>query len=132
MCLMTSYSFFDTCYHFGFNEDQLNDFPEVLTSKFNSANLAKKFSIYMEYEYSAPRAEQPSLYNILSHLLPVQSITWAGIAQSVGARFSAPVQTGPVAQPSSCTMGSGSFPGLKRPGRGVDHPPHLSAEVMKG
>ena len=30
------------------------------------------------------------------------------------------------------TMGTGSLPGVKRPGRGADHPPHLSAEVMKG
>ena len=32
----------------------------------------------------------------------------------------------------SVTMGTGSFPGVKRPERGADHPPHLSAEVMKG
>ena len=47
----------------------------------------------------------------------------------VGARFSAPVQTGPGAHPASCTMGTVSFPGVKRPGRGVDHPPPSSAEV---
>ena len=41
----------------------------------------------------------------------------------VGARFSTPVQTGPGAHPASCTMGTGSFPGVKRPGRGADHPP---------
>ena len=29
-------------------------------------------------------------------------------------------------------MGTGSFSGVKRPGRGADDPPHLSAEVMKG
>ena len=34
------------------------------------------------------------------------------------ARFSAPVQTGPGAHPASCTMGTGSFPGVKS-GRGV-------------
>ena len=28
-------------------------------------------------------------------------------------------------------MGTGSFPGVKRPGRGVDHPPPSSAEVIK-
>ena len=28
-----------------------------------------------------------------------------------------------------CTIGTGSFPGLKRPGRGVDHPHPSSAEV---
>jgi len=31
----------------------------------------------------------------------------------VGARFSAPVQTGPGAHPASCTMGTGSFPEVK-------------------
>ena len=36
----------------------------------------------------------------------------------VGARFSAPVQTGPGALPASCTMGTGSFPGVKS-GRSV-------------
>jgi len=28
-------------------------------------------------------------------------------------------------------MGTGSFPGVKRPGRGVDHPPPFSAEVKE-
>jgi hypothetical protein len=32
----------------------------------------------------------------------------------VGARFSAPVQTGPGASPAPCTMGTGSFSGVKR------------------
>jgi hypothetical protein len=35
------------------------------------------------------------------------------------------------AYPASCTMGTESFPGVKRPGRDVDHPPPSSAEVMK-
>ena len=34
-------------------------------------------------------------------------------------RFSAPVQTGPGDYPASYTMGTGSFPGVKGPGRGV-------------
>jgi len=41
----------------------------------------------------------------------------------VGARFSAPVQTGPGANPASYTMGTGSFPGVKS-GRGVTLTPH--------
>ena len=53
------------------------------------------------------------------------------VESRLGARFSAPVQTGPEAHPASCTMGTVSFPGVKRPGRGADHPPHLSAEVKK-
>jgi len=41
----------------------------------------------------------------------------------MGARFSAPVQTGPEAHPASCTMGTGSFPGV-RCGWGVTLTPH--------
>ena len=44
-------------------------------------------------------------------------------------RFSAPVQTGPGDHTASYTMGMGSFPGVKRPGHGVDHPPPSSAEI---
>jgi len=49
----------------------------------------------------------------------------------VGARFSAAIQTGPVAHPASYTIGTGSFPGAKWPGRGIDHPPLSSAEVKE-
>jgi len=52
-----------------------------------------------------------------------------GIESLVAAIFSAPVQTGPGAHPASYTMSTGSFPGIKRSGRGVDHPPPSSAEV---
>ena len=55
-----------------------------------------------------------------------------GIESPVGARFSAPVQTCLGAHPASCTMRTGSFPGVKRPGRGADHSPSSSAEVTKG
>jgi hypothetical protein len=41
-------------------------------------------------------------------------------------------RTRPVADPASCMMGTGSFPGVKRPGRGADHPPPSSAGVKKG
>ena len=49
-----------------------------------------------------------------------------GIESRWGARFSAPVQAGPGAHPAYCTMGTGSLPGVKRPGRGTDHPPPSS------
>jgi hypothetical protein len=47
----------------------------------------------------------------------------------VAATFFAHVQTGPGTHPASCTMGTGSFPGIKRPGRGGGHRPPPSAEV---
>ena len=46
-----------------------------------------------------------------------------GIESRLGARFSAPVQTGPGAHTASCTMGTGSFPGVKS-SRGVTVTPH--------
>jgi hypothetical protein len=50
----------------------------------------------------------------------------------VGVRFFTHVQTSPGAHPASCPMSTGSFPGVKRPGHGADHPPPSSAEVTKG
>jgi hypothetical protein len=50
----------------------------------------------------------------------------------VGARFFAPVQTDPGTHPASYTMGTGSLSrGVKRSGRGVDHPSPSSAEVKE-
>jgi hypothetical protein len=52
-----------------------------------------------------------------------------GIESRWGARFSAHVQTGPGSHPASYTKGTGVFPGVKRPGRCIDHLPPSSAEV---
>ena len=52
-----------------------------------------------------------------------------GIESRWEAKFSAHVQTGTGAHPASYTMGTGSFQGVKRPERGVDHPPTFKAEV---
>ena len=76
------------------------------------------------------RPVQGSLY-----VVTVRHLVWAGIAQSVQrlaklwtVRGSNPgegeiFRTRPGAYPVSCTMGTGSFPGVKRPGRGADHSP---------
>ena len=64
-------------------------------------------------EYSAIKCRQP---------LMIES-RWSGAEG-----FSAPVQTGPWGPPGSYTMGTGSFPGVERPGCGVDHQPSSSAE----
>jgi hypothetical protein len=42
-----------------------------------------------------------------------------------------PIQTCPGAHPASYTMDTGSFPGVKRPGRGDDRSPPSSAEVKE-
>ena len=64
--------------------------------------------------------------HIINHSGPGSSVgisDWLRAGRSgdripVGARFYAPVQTGPGAHPVPCTMGIGSFPGVKS-GRGV-------------
>ena len=53
---------------------------------------------------------------------------WSGDWIPVEVIFSASIQTGPGAQPVSYTMDNGSFPGLKRPRRVVEHPPPSRAE----
>ena len=54
-----------------------------------------------------------------------------GIETRWGARFSAPVHIGPGTHQATYTMRTGSFPGLKRPGRGVDHSPPSSADAKE-
>ena len=48
-----------------------------------------------------------------------------------GGEILRPVQTGPGAHRASFAMGTSSFLGVKRPGRGVDHPPPSRAEVKE-
>jgi len=47
------------------------------------------------------------------------------------AKFSAVFQTSPGAHPAFFTMGRVSFPGVKSPGRGVDHQPQLAPKLNK-
>jgi hypothetical protein len=54
-----------------------------------------------------------------------------GIESRLDARFSAPVQTCPGAHPASYITITGCFQGVKRPGRGLDHPPPSSVEVKE-
>ena len=45
---------------------------------------------------------------------------------------STPAQASPGAHPASYTMATGSFSGVKRPGRGIDRPPpHLALRLKK-
>ena len=55
----------------------------------------------------------------------------SGYRIPVGERIFAPVQSGLEAHLAFYTMGTGSFPEVKRPGLGDDHPPPPSVEVKK-
>ena len=52
-----------------------------------------------------------------------------GIESQCGQDFPHPYRPALGPTPASYTIGTGSFPGVKRPGRGVDHPPLSSTEV---
>ena len=54
-----------------------------------------------------------------------------GIESRWEARFSPPVQSVHGAHPASYTMGTGSLPGVKRPGCDADHPPYLVPRLKK-
>ena len=49
----------------------------------------------------------------------------------MGARFFTLVRTVPGVHPVFSTTGNGLFPGVKRPGRGVERPPFLSSTEVK-
>jgi len=56
----------------------------------------------------------------------------SGHRNQVGTRFSAHMRTSPGVHPASWTMGDRvSFPGVNRPGRRVDHSPHLEPGVKE-
>jgi hypothetical protein len=54
---------------------------------------------------------------------------YRNIGSHPGGRFYETVQTGPRAHPTFYTMGTGSFPGVSRLGRGVDNPLHLAPRL---
>jgi len=47
------------------------------------------------------------------------------------ARFLLPIRNSSGAHPASCTMGTVSFPGVRQPGHGIDHPLAYYTEVTE-
>jgi hypothetical protein len=107
-----------------------------------SVNVFVCLSVCQEYiEFSPHTAVLPFKYtvNLLKHgpgssvgIGTGYGLDGPGIESRWGVRFSASVQTDPGAHPASCTIGTGSFPGVKS-GRGVTLTPHplLVPLVMK-
>jgi hypothetical protein len=77
---------------------------------------ARNFNVFYIYIYIVGRVAQS-----------VQQLTMGWTVR--GSRFFTHVWTGPGAHPASCTMDTGYFLGVKRPGHGADHPPPPIAEV---
>jgi len=79
---------------------------------------------YSTYQY--PAGEKKFYLPHSNNIHQLYNWLWAGQSGDripVGARFSAPVQTGAGDHPAFCTLGTGSFPGVKS-GPGVTLTPY--------
>ena len=85
----------------------------------------------MRTTYTATLRLATPLYVTVFKIATRYGLDGPGIQSCWGTRFSSPVQTGPGAHTTSCTMGTGSFPGVNRPGHGLDNPPHLVPRLNK-
>jgi hypothetical protein len=103
----------------------------VLKCTFVYILMFKHFLVF-EGKVSDVRSLQKFLCMLYRYFVgPVAQLVWRlatgwtvrGSSPGMGARFSAPVQTGPGSHPTSCTMRTGSFPGVEN-GRGVTLTPH--------
>jgi len=92
--------------------------------------MCTKLALFKRLNRDA-RSTQHKITVIYSIYLRKLRAGWSGDGIPVGARYYAPVLTGPGAYPASSTMGTVSFPGEKRPGRGIEHPPHLGPKLKK-
>jgi hypothetical protein len=107
--------------------------------KYNSLISLLRIWQYLPYVHTLKR---PRLYLCLWVLSPLPGRHCGysdslragqyGVRTPVRARISVPVQTGPGSHLASYTIGTESFPRVKRPGRGADHPPYSSARVEYG
>ena len=106
-----------------------------------SLRISSPFNNYKDFHISFKVVKSLICYNVVKYCEPGSVV---GIAAGYGldgpgdripvlARFSAPVQTGPGANPASCTMGTGSLPWVKC-GRDVTLTPYPLRVplVMKG
>jgi hypothetical protein len=123
---------------------------KVLLVKLTGLQLVKKFPHFMKPGNSLPHYHKyPPPASIVSQPNPVCTphtpLPERGPGSSVGiatgyrldglgieswwGRDFSQIRTSPGAHLAFCTMGTGSFLGVKRPGHGADHPPPPSAEV---
>jgi len=116
---------------------QLHVWISQLTSEYNFRKL--------RYQQTSRRSPVDKKFLLPRKDIPYSGLGWrsrhsdslrtgrSGDRIPVGVRFSAPVQTGPGAYPASCTMGTGSFLGVKS-SRGVTLTPHplLVPQSKKG
>jgi hypothetical protein len=117
MCLFRHYSLWAFCSQRNFN----------LTAE--NYVSAKKWSTHDRSPFPLPDHSQKPKTQFVKNATAWLATSWTVRGSNPGGgEIFTPVHTGPGA---SYTMGTGSFPGVKRPGRGVNHSPLSSAEVKE-
>jgi hypothetical protein len=134
-----------------FIESPVYSFSHVSIQKTVSAPINQNIHIFVEpFTYSSkdPRVEpfiystnhlhiyqsklfylHPTIYPFIEKISRfIETSTYAS-NQYLFVELSTYPRTGPGAHPASYKTGTGSFPGVKRPKRGADHPTPSSAEV---
>jgi len=89
-------------------------------------NLTAKDNLHYFFRTYALSVNRDSVGRIVTRY----GLDGSGI-ESRRSEFSAPFQTGPEVYPTSCRPSIGSFPGVMRPGRGVDHSLPSGTEVKE-
>jgi hypothetical protein len=91
----------------------------------------EKFEIFSSHVAAA--ADDPVFWNSKSYHSAVSIATRYGLEgpgiESRWCKIFRTLQTDPGVHPTSYTMGTGSFPGVRRPWHGVDHPHPSRVEV---
>jgi hypothetical protein len=122
--------------------------PNIFVSYIHQKTLITKSQMLTIYEYVSIKMRKRSIHAFLQSYAKLRWIVYSkgrdslvdiatryrlagpGLESRCGKIFYK-VQTVPRAHPASNTLCTGSFPGVKRPGRGVDHPPPLAPRLRK-
>jgi len=125
-----------TCYTT--NSPSVFPYRAALVSSFSRDSVQPTFTRTNEHSLGTFREEHLVFLSSSSAIISPVTLTMGRVSAvesgdqiPVGATFFSPIQTGPGTHSTSHTMGTGSLPGVKRPGRGVDHLPTSSAEVKE-
>ena len=101
--------------------------PNVFPSNLFSDTLSSRSSLQMPHQVRHTVHMGDNSVGVATR----HGLDGPGIESRWGVRLSSPIQTGCGARLTSCTKGTWSFSGVKRPGRGVDHPPLSEAEIKE-